>query len=339
MWADERTRGKCAFNGLDPSVKRIVRRPTPDDVGMGRADDQSFTAAGFVLHPRTKARTQKNLPLDAALRMLPEDYLQQRVDDQIAWYDRKSGLNKKLYIRMEIAAILLSVSIPLVTDFITAETPYIKSVVSFMGVAIAAITGIVSLMKYRDNWIEYRTTSEMLRHERFMYLTSVGAYQTRDRFAVFVVAVEEILTKEINNWGTNRAANGQKEKEEKEEKANEEEEPNNRQQNTSSTAAPATSEYVEYEENDHEEIEAAAEEQDPTIEEAHDPPAEEEAQEADPEPLANEEAQSQQADGQNDPSAEEAVESEPEDPSMEAPAEPESTEDEEEPDEEPPTSW
>jgi L-amino acid N-acyltransferase YncA len=51
MWADERTRGKCAFNGLDSSVKRIVRRPTPDDVGMGRADEQSFPTAGFVLHP------------------------------------------------------------------------------------------------------------------------------------------------------------------------------------------------------------------------------------------------------------------------------------------------
>ncbi len=159
-----------------------------------------------------------SLAIDAALKMSPEDYLKERVEDQIGWYDRKSGINKKMYIRLEIAAILLSVSIPLVTDFITASTPYVKSVVSFMGVGIAAITGILSLMKYRENWIEYRTASEMLRHERYMYLTCAGAYQSRERFSVFVIAVEEILTKEIKNWSTNRAGNEEEDEEEEEEK-------------------------------------------------------------------------------------------------------------------------
>ena len=45
MGADERIRGICVFNGLDSHIKRIVGRPTSRF--LGRADEQSFPAAGF----------------------------------------------------------------------------------------------------------------------------------------------------------------------------------------------------------------------------------------------------------------------------------------------------
>lgn len=149
------------------------------------------------------ART-KRLPIDHALRMTPEEYMRERVDDQIKWYSSKSRENKRWFMRLEVLAILFSLSIPFVTDFITPATAYVKTVVSFLGVAIAFITALLSLMKYRDNWVEYRATAEQLHRERFMYMTRAGAYNTARSFPIFVQAVEDILSTEVSNWRQNR---------------------------------------------------------------------------------------------------------------------------------------
>ncbi|MBL0016838.1 MAG: DUF4231 domain-containing protein [Bacteroidetes bacterium] len=132
--------------------------------------------------------------------MKEEEYLKQRVDSQLDWYSDKAKLNKQWYIRLEAVAILLSVSIPFVSNFMTTATPWVKHCVSFMGVAIAGISGFLALMKYRDNWVEYRTTAELLRHERYMFLTRTGAYAAANRFDIFVQTIENLLSKEVANW-------------------------------------------------------------------------------------------------------------------------------------------
>lgn len=156
----------------------------------------------------------KKLPLDHALRMTPEEYMKDRVEDQINWYSAKSSSNKKWFLRLEIAAILFSVSIPFVTDFITPSTTYMKTVVSFLGVSIAFITGLLSLMKYRDNWVEYRATAELLRRERFLYLTRSGVYSGAKPFVAFVRSVEEILATEVSNWKQNQVREDDQDEEE-----------------------------------------------------------------------------------------------------------------------------
>ncbi len=134
--------------------------------------------------------------------MTSEEYLTQRVDSQIAWYSSKSASSKQWYIRLQMLTIVFSVSIPFVSNFMTDQTVWVKHIVSFMGLTIAAVTGFLSLMKYRELWIEYRATSEILKHERYMYLTRSGAYSGKDRFKVFVQTIEDVLSKEVANWKT-----------------------------------------------------------------------------------------------------------------------------------------
>ncbi len=38
--------------------------------------------------------------------MTPEEYLKDRVEDQIVWYDRKSGSNKMWFILLQIATLV-----------------------------------------------------------------------------------------------------------------------------------------------------------------------------------------------------------------------------------------
>lgn len=132
-----------------------------------------------------------------------QTYFKERVDDQISWFERKSGWNQKRYKRMRTAVIILSVSLPFATGFIS-ESDYsivLKVGVGLAGVVIAVLEGVQSLNKYQENWIAYRTSAENLKREKMLYLTQVGDYaQTEDAFKLFVMKIEMLLNHQDQNW-------------------------------------------------------------------------------------------------------------------------------------------
>ena len=132
--------------------------------------------------------------------MNEEEYLKNRVEDQIAWYDRKSATNKKLFNGLKIAEIIIALSIPFLANFIIEGNVSMKYVIGFLGVIVAAIAGLISLMKYQENWIEYRTTAESLKHEKFLFLTKSGPYSHSAALERFVERVENLISKENSNW-------------------------------------------------------------------------------------------------------------------------------------------
>jgi hypothetical protein len=67
-----------------------------------------------------------------------------------------------------------------------------------MVIAIAAATG--SLFKYHENWIQYRATSEALKHEKFLFLGRSSPYDGNDALPVLVQRVEQLISKENSNW-------------------------------------------------------------------------------------------------------------------------------------------
>jgi hypothetical protein len=44
-------------------------------------------------------------------------------------------------------------------------------------VAVAAIAGLITLIKFQENWTEYRTVSETLKFEKFLFLSKAGPYK------------------------------------------------------------------------------------------------------------------------------------------------------------------
>ena len=59
--------------------------------------------------------------------------------------------------------------------------------------------GII-LYKYHQNWIEYRSTSEALQHEKLLYLTQTIPYENDERFQTLVSRAESIMVNENQNW-------------------------------------------------------------------------------------------------------------------------------------------
>ncbi|NJL74706.1 MAG: DUF4231 domain-containing protein [Saprospiraceae bacterium] len=132
-----------------------------------------------------------------------QTYFKERLEDQISWLESKSGWNQKRYKRMRTAVIVLSVSLPFATGFIS-ESNYgivLKIGVGLAGVVIAILEGLQSLNKYQENWIAYRASAENLKREKMLYLTQVGDYaQTEEAFKRFVMKIEMILNHQDQNW-------------------------------------------------------------------------------------------------------------------------------------------
>jgi uncharacterized protein DUF4231 len=135
--------------------------------------------------------------------MKPDEYIQERLQDQIDWYDQKSSENQQAFKHLRKAEIIAAALIP----FTSGLTASIKGAViagsiatGLLGVAITIFASILALGQHQENWIEYRTTCESLKKEKFMFQTGVEPYDGEDSFTLLVQRVETLVSKENTNW-------------------------------------------------------------------------------------------------------------------------------------------
>ena len=129
-----------------------------------------------------------------------DNYIEVRVDDQIKWYDRKSGWNKFYFHLFKVFEILFASILVLLSIFFKSSEmlPYIAG--SF-GASITIIASLQSIFKFQEKWTQYRSTSEILKNEKFIFLNLTGIYiniETPNK--LFVERIEFIIAKENSNW-------------------------------------------------------------------------------------------------------------------------------------------
>ena len=129
-----------------------------------------------------------------------DEYIVKRVDDQINWYDKKSIEAQKWYKRLQKIEIVLAAFIPLLSGY--ATTTWVAFIIGFFGAIIAIIESISKLNKYHENWIQYRTTCEMLRYQKHLFITGSAPYNNEDETIenIFVRNIENIISSENNQW-------------------------------------------------------------------------------------------------------------------------------------------
>ena len=132
--------------------------------------------------------------------MNAEDYLKERVEDQIQWLSRKSGWNQRWFKRLRAVEIVMGCAIALLVGYADAHA-WAKVAAGVLGVAVAAIGGLLALYRFQENWVEYRVTAESLKREKFLFLTQAPPYEAEARFQSLVARVEAILGAENAHWG------------------------------------------------------------------------------------------------------------------------------------------
>lgn len=141
--------------------------------------------------------------------MTEEEYIKERLEDQIKWYDDKSQRCQKYFKRLRGTVIVLGALIPTLGAF--SAPVYMMSIA---GSLIVIIEGFLSFNKYHEQWIEYRSICETLKHEKFMFYTQTGVYHQKNEnlFKLLVERVESIISKETVNWANMQTKIRQEEK-------------------------------------------------------------------------------------------------------------------------------
>ena len=153
------------------------------------------------------------------IRMSVEDYMQDRVDKQIAYFDRKSYNSQTQYKRLKRIEFYLASSIPVLVSFSTMEIVkkavfghvqdaefnldlLFQIVAAIAGIVLAILNKLMDLESYLDLWKTNRANCEAIEHERFMFLTRSGDYDEDEEtaFAKLVDKVESIINNDVQKW-------------------------------------------------------------------------------------------------------------------------------------------
>ena len=131
-------------------------------------------------------------------------YIEERLNNQIQWYSQKSQHAQKMYKIFQVTEIIIAAAIPLLSGY-AKDCITIAIIVGILGAIIAIIETISKLFKWHENWIEYRTTCELLKYHKYLYLTQSSPYNPTEETIdnLFVKNIEDIISSENNQWKIN----------------------------------------------------------------------------------------------------------------------------------------
>jgi len=135
--------------------------------------------------------------------MNEQEYLDNRLNDQIEWYGKKSANSHGRFNNLKVIEIGAAALIPFISGM-GDKIPYFQWIVGILGVLVAICASMTALFKFQENWIQYRTTSEQLKHEKHLYLTNTKPYDTPEKLNALVEQVESIISNENSNWATSK---------------------------------------------------------------------------------------------------------------------------------------
>lgn len=138
-----------------------------------------------------------------------EEYLKDRYETQINWYETKSAKNKKFYTFFQWGVIVLSAILPVLVVSLTQGLRWVTATIA----AILAIgTAVIKTFKFQENWINYRTIAETMKKEKYFYEGGIDAYADNpNKEGLFIERVESLISREHSLWITAHAQKGKEE--------------------------------------------------------------------------------------------------------------------------------
>jgi hypothetical protein len=123
-----------------------------------------------------------------------------RLQDQIAWYSAKSAANQRGFKLLKVCQIVAAAVIP-----VAAAESSPAWLISGIGALILVLEGLQQLQQYQQNWTAYRSTSERLKHEKFLFLARAGPYAPAEKpEALLAERVEGLVSQEHAAWASHQ---------------------------------------------------------------------------------------------------------------------------------------
>ncbi|MEU6171297.1 DUF4231 domain-containing protein [Streptantibioticus parmotrematis] len=129
-------------------------------------------------------------------RITARRYLDTRLAAYQEWYDRKAIRTKAMYLRMRTVSVVGAALVPVLLNI---GMPYAREIATALSLVVTGSVSLESVYRYREQWKNYRSTEQLLGHERIYYEARVGPYTALDDTAAFrllVARVEKAIANE-----------------------------------------------------------------------------------------------------------------------------------------------
>jgi hypothetical protein len=144
-----------------------------------------------------KAVSYPKLPPRAFASMSAEEYIDQRLNQAIEWYDAKSKSYKFWYLFMRAATVIGGAVVPVLVNL---DFPHVKVITTFISLMVVLFVSLESVYHFREQWKNYRSTEQLLRKEYFLFVAKEGSYESsknvEEAFRLFVEHVEGAIDTE-----------------------------------------------------------------------------------------------------------------------------------------------
>ena len=131
------------------------------------------------------------MPVRAFATLSQEHYIEERLNDQLRYYDRTAGKAKNRYLQSRLVSVVAGALVPVLVNL---EFAYVDVITTILSVLVVLIVSLESVFHFREQWVNSRSTSEALRKEYFEFTAAEGLYAdfVEDGSAAFRLFVERV---------------------------------------------------------------------------------------------------------------------------------------------------
>jgi hypothetical protein len=138
------------------------------------------------------------LPPRALGELTVQNYIDERLNDQLRYYDKVANRAKSRYLWARSISVVAGALVPV---FVNLDFPYVDVITTLLSVLVVLIVSLEGVFHFREQWTNSRSTSESLRKEYFAFVSAEGRYaetgsNPAEAFRAFVGRVEAMIESE-----------------------------------------------------------------------------------------------------------------------------------------------
>ncbi|MGP3686044.1 DUF4231 domain-containing protein [Streptomyces sp. IBSNAI002] len=125
-----------------------------------------------------------------------QSYVDSRLSQYQKWYDRKAVRMKAMHLRMRTVSVVGGAIVPVLVNI---DLPFARLAATALSLVVVGSVSLESVYRYREQWKNYRSTEQLLGHEKVYFETGVGPYlgmSEGEAFPTLVARVEKAIASE-----------------------------------------------------------------------------------------------------------------------------------------------
>lgn len=173
--------------------------------------DRQTAGDGYAVSKQKFERMYEELNAEFELSSEQVHYLEERLGNIIVSFKKKAKYNQTNYYLWQSLTIVFAALVAVLSGIVSSKSTWL---IATLGGASAVVAGFLSLFKYQENMIRYKSAYLDMESQISQFKVGAGPYYDRKiAFTLLVDNCENILSAERGKWSEKNQLDEQKEKE------------------------------------------------------------------------------------------------------------------------------